>query len=65
MTTVYGLTCHTSTLLIWIEAVRMTQKAPDLICQSGAFLYNMISNFSGWGYGLISFLYRPSAVNKY
>ena len=25
----------------------------------------MISNFSGWGYGLISFLYRPSAVNKY
>lgn len=40
-------------------------KAPDLICQSGAFPYNMISNFSGWGYGLISFLYRPSAVNKY
>ena len=56
---------HTSTLLIWIEAVRMTQKSPRLICQSGAFLYNMISNFSGWGYGLISFLYRPSAVNKY
>ncbi len=42
-----------------------TKKAPDLICQSGAFPYNMISNFSGWGYGLISFLYRPSAVNKY
>lgn len=41
------------------------KKAPDLICQSGAFPYNMISNFSGWGYGLISFLYRPSAVNKY
>lgn len=64
MTTVYGLTCHTSTLLIWIEAVRMTQKSPRPYL-SGAFPYNMISNFSGWGYGLISFLYRPSAVNKY